>query len=164
MKAGPRGPLCISAGDGQFGAVHHPPQHKAGVYAGHALDAGDLVEQQILIGIHVADDDLQLVIGLLTGDQQAFEHFRDAGDAGFQIGETFRRVDIHRDANQRHQRETELAGVEKCAVADDQAGFFQRPYPAQAGRRRQADAVGQILVADPAVLLQNSEDLPVVAV
>ena len=55
-------------------------------------------------------------------------------------------------------------GVDQRAVAGEDAGLLQRAHPAQAGRRRQADAVGQILVADPAVLLQHGENLAVVAV
>jgi hypothetical protein len=54
--------------------------------------------------------------------------------------------------------------IEIGAIAGDQAGLFQRPYPAQAGRRRQADAVGQVLVADAPISLQDGKDLPVVAI
>jgi hypothetical protein len=59
---------------------------------------------------------------------------------------------------------SQFFGVEQRAVAGDQPGFFERAHPAQAGRWRQADAVGQILVADAAVLLQHLQNLPVVAI
>ena len=131
---------------------------------GHALDAGDLVEQQVLIRIHVTDDHLQLVIGLLASDQQAFEHFRNFHDARLELGETFRSVQIHRDSDQGHQCQAEFPGIKKRPVADDQSGFLERAYPAQAGGGRQANTVGQILIADPPFLLQDGENLPVVTV
>ncbi|MPN09406.1 hypothetical protein SDC9_156696 [bioreactor metagenome] len=71
---------------------------------------------------------------------------------------------VHRDADQRHQAQPQLLRVELGAVTGDDAGLFQCPHPAQAGRRREADAVGEILVADPPILLQHGENLPIVAV
>src|SRR6185369_3336032 len=150
--------------DRDRGPVNNAAQHETGVHAGHPLDAGDLVEQQVLVGVHVADDDLQLVVRLLAGDQQAFEDFRNFRNAGFQIGEAFRRVLVHRDADQRHQRQAELFGIEQGAVAGDQARLLQRPYPTQAGGGRKTDTVSQFLVADPSILLQDRKNLPVVAI
>ncbi len=40
----------------QVAAVNHFSQDKTGVHAGDPLNAGDLVEQQVLISIHVLDD------------------------------------------------------------------------------------------------------------
>ncbi len=74
------------------------------------------------------------------------------------------RVAIHRDVDQRHQRQAELARIEQGAVTGDDAGLLQRTHAAQTGRRRQADAVGQILIADAAVVLEYLENLAVVAV
>ena len=73
------------------------------MHAGDAGDARDAVEQQFLEGIHVGDDDLDLVVGFLSGDQQAFENFRYAGDLAVEILETLRRVGVHRDVDERHQ-------------------------------------------------------------
>jgi hypothetical protein len=126
------------------------------VHAGDALDARDLVEQQILVGVHVPDHHLQLVIRLLAGDQQAFEISGISAMARLQIGEALRRVLVHRNADQRHQRQAQFFGIEHGAIAGDQAGLFQRAHPAQAGRRRQADAVGQILIADAAICCRIS--------
>ena len=49
------------------------------------------------------------------------------------VGEAFRGVLIHRNADQRHQAQAELLGVKMSAVADDQAGLLQRPDTTQAG-------------------------------
>jgi len=132
--------------------------------AGNTGDAGDAIQQELLVGVHVLDHDLELVVGVLPGDQQAFEEFRDLGDGGIETGEALGRVAVHRDVDQRHQRQTELPGVEQCAVTGDQPRFLERAYPAQAGRWRQADAVGEVLVADSAIVLKDTQNLPVVAV
>ena len=59
------------------------------------LDARDPVQQQRLVGLHVTDDDFQLVIGVLAGDQQALEHLRQCRDLLLEVGETFRGVAVH---------------------------------------------------------------------
>jgi hypothetical protein len=57
------------------------------MYAGHARDAGEAVEEQFLVGVHVLDHHLELVVGVLAGDQQAFEQLGDFGDGGVEAGE-----------------------------------------------------------------------------
>jgi hypothetical protein len=74
------------------------------------------------------------------------------------------RVLVHRNVDQRHQRQAERFRVQQRPVAGDQPGFFERAHPAQAGRRRQADAVGEFLIADAALLLQDLQNLPVKAI
>ena len=51
--------------------------------------------------------------------------------------------------------------VEQRPVALDEAGLLQRPHPAQAGRRRNADPARQLHIGDAAVLLQFLQDFPV---
>ena len=55
-------------------------------------------------------------------------------------------------------------GVQLGPVAGDEACLLQGPHPAQAGGGGEADAVGQVLVADASVLLQQLQYLAVVAV
>lgn len=74
-----------------------------------------------------------------------------------------RRVLVHRKCRSAPSASGRMR-IEIGAVAGDQAGLLQRPYPAQAGRRRQADAVGQVLIADAPISLQDGKDLPVVAI
>jgi len=59
----------ISRWQRQGGALHHPPQHEAGVHARYPLDAGDLVEQKVLVAVHVSYHHLELVVGLLAGNE-----------------------------------------------------------------------------------------------
>src|SRR5437764_474023 len=57
--------------------------------------------------------------------------------------------------------EAEQLLVEQSAVALDEASLLQRPHPAQAGRRRDADPARQLHIGHPAVVLQLLQDLPV---
>src|SRR3546814_4900945 len=59
------------------------------------------------------------------------------------------------------EAEAEPATVEDGAIAADIALLLQPLDPAQAGRRRQADPVGQFNIAEPAVRLQGGKDSPV---
>src|SRR3990167_2112331 len=151
-------------GQGQSGAVHHAAQHKAAVDAGHTLNAGELVEQQGLVVVHVTYRHLDLVVRVLPGDEQAFQHFRQHGDTGFKVGKALGGVAVHGNVNNGQQREAELFGVQQGAVADDEARFFECTHAAQAGRGGESDAIGQVLVVDAAVGLQDVQNLLVVAV
>ena len=62
-------PLRLAALYRNIRAVDDPAQDKARMHAGHAGNARDAVEQQFLKGVHVGHDDLELVVGLLPGDQ-----------------------------------------------------------------------------------------------
>ena len=103
------------------------------MHASHPLDAGDFVEQQILVSIHVTDDNLQLVIRLLAGDQQALQHFRNLRDRRFEVGEALRRMLVHRNANQRHQGQAKFFGIKPGTITRNNSGLFQRTHPAQTG-------------------------------
>ncbi|KAI1690636.1 hemolysin-III related domain-containing protein [Ditylenchus destructor] len=65
---------------------------------------------------------------------------------------------VQRHVHDGLQFEPQPLGVEHGAVAPDQPAFLQRPHPPQAGRRRQRHLLGQVLVAELAVLLQAVED------
>lgn len=134
------------------------------MHPGDARNAGDAVQQQFLVAVHVAHHSLELVVGILAGDEQAFDDFRDVLDFLLEVLETFRGVAVHGNVDQGHQAQAQLAGVQQGAVAEDQAGLLQRLDPAQAGGGREANTLGQVLVADAAIFLQELEDLAVVAV
>ena len=57
--------------------------------------------------------------------------------------------------------ETELSRIEQPAIALDVAGLLQRPDAAQARRRRNADAFGQLNIRDSAVSLDFAQDFEV---
>src|SRR3569623_2329829 len=61
----------------------------------------------------------------------------------------------HRDG------ETERLGIEQAAIAGDVALILQRPDATQAGWLRDADALGQFHIRDPAILLEFVQDLEV---
>ena len=61
----------------------------------------------------------------------------------------------HRDV------EAEPARIQQAAIALDVTFFLQRPDPAQARRRRNADALGQFHICDSAVGLDFGEDFEV---
>jgi len=144
--------------------IHHAPHNKTGLHPADAFDAGDFVQQQLLVGVHVFDDDLELVVGGLAGDEQAFHDFGQGADFGFKVGEAFGGVAVHGNVDQGHEGEAEFFGVEQGAVADDEAVVFEGADAAQTGGGGQADFIGEVLVADAAVLLEDFEDLAVVAV
>ena len=123
------------------------------MHAGDALDAVDAVEQEFLESFHVADDDLELIVRILAGNQQALHHFRHLADFGFEAFEALRRVGVHGDVDQRGECVTQSLFVEQGAVALNDAALFQGANPSQAGRGREANAVGQVLVAEAAFLL-----------
>src|SRR6202035_3112589 len=65
------------------------------------------------------------------------------------------------DGGEHGDVEAEPARVEQSAVALDVALFLQRAHPAQAGRRRDADALGQLDIGDSAVGLDLAQDFEV---
>lgn len=48
--------------------------------AGHALNPVDPVEQKFLEGVHVPDDNLDLVVGVLPGNQETLLDLRELVD------------------------------------------------------------------------------------
>ena len=133
----------------------------------HATDAfnpGDLAKQELLVGIHVRHHHLELVVGLLTGDQIAVLHFREAAHCTLKVLETLGGVAIHADLQDHGEVQPQCFLVQQGGAASDDAGLFQRLDPARTGRRRQADPLGQLLIGQAAVGLQGVENLPVVPV
>ena len=65
------------------------------MHTGNPLNAGDPIEQQFLKGVHVLDENLDLIISVLPGDEQAFEHFGAFPDFLFKVLEALGRVLVH---------------------------------------------------------------------
>lgn len=57
------------------------------MHAGHTLYARNAIEQELLVSVHIPDDNLDLVIRVLTGNQQAFEHLRYLADILLEVFE-----------------------------------------------------------------------------
>lgn len=65
---------------------------------------------------------------------------------------------FHLDADKYGQAEPHLFACELRMVARDYAGVLQHPHPAQAGRGREADLVGEFHIGQPGIPLQGYED------
>jgi hypothetical protein len=121
---------------------------------------GGQVGDKILEGRHVGRDAFQDEIDL-AGQHPALPHQRLGTDElleGAQIrfglaGEMH--CGEHRDV------EAELSRIQEPAVAVDVALLLQRPDPAQAGRGRNTDPLGQLDIGDSAVGLDLGENFEV---
>ena len=129
-----------------------------------AFDAGDLVEQELLVHLHVRHHDDQEVVGVLPRDQQAGLHLREALHRAFKVREALRRVPVHGDLDERREGQPELLPVQQGDPPGNDAGVFQRLHPAQAGGGGESHPLGEGLIGEPAVLLQLRQDAAVEAV
>ena len=68
---------------------------------------------------------------------------------------------IHADVDQHGEVEPDRARLEPHDALADDAGLLELMDAARARRRGQADAVGDLLIAEPAVGLQLGEDLEI---
>src|SRR5690606_8187150 len=164
---GSSGKGCLSVDqmiEGQFRAGDHLVEHEARTYAGHTLDPRQGAQQELLIMIHVLHHHAQLVIGIHSGQQAAVEHIRALADGVLEVGKTVGSMPVHADHDKGRERQAKLVRVKQSHLAQDVAGFLQLLDPSRAGRWRQADAVGQLLIADGSVFLQRRKDFQVVAV
>ena len=60
------------------------------MHVGYAFDSGNFVQQEFLVVLHVRHHDFQLIVGRLSGDEQAFSHFRVRSDLLFKFFEAIR--------------------------------------------------------------------------
>ncbi|MOA24373.1 hypothetical protein D3C78_1450470 [compost metagenome] len=105
-----------------------------------------------------------MIVGIHPGHQAAFEHLGQGADGRFEILETLRRVTVHADQYVSGQAQAEHLAVEQGDLAGNVAVVFQLLDPPRARRRRQADALGQLLVGDACVALQFRQNTQVVTV
>ena len=80
--------------------------------------------------VHVRHHDFELVVGIHTGDQAAFENFRAFADGAFKTFEAFRGVPVHADQHVGGQRQTEFLAVQQGDLAQDVTISFQLFDPA----------------------------------
>ena len=132
--------------------------------AGYAGNARDAVKQQLAVGIHVLHHGFQLVIGGLSGDQQAFDNLRYVTDLAFKCAESFFGVLVHGNVDQGGQVESQHARIQTGMISGDETGLFQLAQSTQAGGSRKADAFCQFLIGQPAIGLQQGEDFSIIAV
>ena len=60
-------------------------QHEAGAHPGHPRNMGQLVQQEVLVVLHVAHHHLELVVGIVAGDEITLQHFGQFADGAIEI-------------------------------------------------------------------------------
>lgn len=130
---------------------------------GDALDGGELVTQKGAVGGHVGDADLDQIVEaaghhmrLLNLVQAAHGVCEDLEDVGG--GAVQPHLDKGRQGAVQHLR------VQQGHVLPDIAVAFQTAHPFQARRGGQVDPAGQFHVRNPAIFLQDAQDILVDAV
>ena len=71
-------------------------------------------------------------------------------------------VERHRDEG--GARQADRHRIEQHHIAGDEAALLEHPHPAQAGRLRQVDAIGELGVGETAVAHQLAQDRTVAVV
>jgi len=87
-----------------------------------ALDARDLVEQELLVVIHVGQHDLEQIVGFLACDQIAGLYLGAGAHLLLEVGEALGRVAVHGDLNDRRERQADPAAIDQ---RDAPAGEFR---------------------------------------
>ncbi len=125
---------------------------------------GQLVQQEVLVVLHVTHYHLELIVGIVACDEVTLEHLWQLTDGPVKILEPLRRMPVHGDVNVGGEGQTQLAGVEQSNVGVDEAGIFQCLDPAGTGGRWEANQLGQFQIADAAVLLHQLKNMSVYAI
>ena len=109
--------LQLITSDGKCGSVLYLFEREAGADSGHAGDAGEVIEDEALVGGDIRDDDAEQIIGV-TGHQVAFHDLGAFEDGFFEalsaIG-LFFEADLDEDAD----RQTHRGGFEQGDAAAD---------------------------------------------
>ncbi len=71
---------------------------------------------------------------------------------------------LEANADEHRHRQAVGLGIDIDAVTANDATILENAQPAQTGRRRQVDLRSQVLIGDPAVLLQSADNLTVLAI
>ena len=116
--------------------------------------------QDFLEALEIAGNDFQDEVDFAV-EHMAFAHFGNVGDMRFEGGEVVLRLAAQRHHREDGNREAEAGGIEIGVIAADHTRFLQRADAAQAGRRGEADAFGELDVGHAPILLQMSEDLTI---
>ena len=91
----------------------------------------------------------------------ALAHLIEHGHALLERDQIGLGLAVQPDIGKHGHAKTERFGVEIGMIAADTAGFFERPHPAQAGRRRDAGIPRQLDIRHAAVILQVAQDFQI---
>ena len=160
--------LAAASSGGRFAAALSQRQRRAllhrpqGERAADLGDAGDLgeVHDEALVGFEVGHDDAQQVVAV-AGHQIALH---DLGPRRRGALEGLQRLLVlgrERHAHEDVDRQADRLGVEQRGIALDHARLLERLDPPPARRGGQADLLGEVGIAQAAVLLQPLENAPI---
>ena len=110
--------------------------------------------------LHVADADLEEVIEI-AGHQMAVEHEFQFGDRLFEGGKTLRRGTVEHDADHDQRALADPARRHHGADPDDKTLVVQPLGAAMTGRGADADRFGEFGIAEPPVILKQTQHLEV---
>lgn len=122
-----------------------------------------MIVLDLLIGVQGRHNHPQQVIRVPEESLHLY-HSRDVYDRGLKGEQGLAVLLSHLDEHEDLDRQPNLIAVHDGAVATDDPGPLQFPYPALAWGEREADSGGQLGQADSALALQHDEDLTVQAI
>ena len=105
----------------------------------------------------VTGGDVEKIIGF-TCHEVTLPDIRALPDAGFETAERFVREALERDLYDDGGQFLGGAFVNDCAVAADDAAFFQQAHAPQARGWRKSDTLCQVGVAKASIMLKDSQD------
>jgi adenylosuccinate synthase len=123
---------------------------------GVGAEVDDEVAQAL--GARCGDVDVE-VVG--PGEEEHVEHLGQRGDRGGELADAPARVGLEPDGNHRLDRPAERGHVDVGMVATDDAALAQRPHPAEAGGRGDADMLGERVVRHPGIAGEQADDAPI---
>src|ERR1700689_2321101 len=149
-----------SAVDRQRGAVLHLFEGEAGLDAGDARHASQVLDQKTLISREIGDDDAQQIIRV-AGHEIAFHHLGPFQDHRLETFERLLHLTFERDIDEDADRQPDRGRVEQSQVAAYDARRFQFAHAPQTGRRAEADLVGKLDIGETRILLQQGQDFAI---
>src|SRR5712664_660084 len=140
--------------------ILHLAEREARLDRGDAVEPGQLVLQERLVGREIGGDDAQQIVAV-SRHQVALQNLLPFRDRLLEAVEILlllpRELDRDEDADMQPQRLL----VDGRDVAGDDAALFEQFDAAVARRHREPDLVGEFLHGDAAVGLQQRENLAV---
>jgi hypothetical protein len=105
---------------------------------------------EVFVRGQIGDLDLEQVV-VVAGDVVGVYNLGQPDHRSFEGDDVRASVPDEPHASEDPQTATDRCGIDQCLVTADHSGLFQSANPPQTRRRREADACGELVIADPAV-------------
>lgn len=115
---------------------------------------------EVLVRGQIGDLDLEQVV-VVAGDVVGVNNLGQPDHRSFEGDNVRASVPDEPHASEDPQTATDRCGIDQRLVTADYSGLFQSANPPQARRRRETDACSELVIADPAVLLERGQYRPV---